>query len=86
MRVTAIQTSSIDDKAANLAAVRDLIATAVAADRPDLVLLPEVWAFWMALCHRSRSSLPICSERSVIACSAPAASAIMLGGATRLGL
>ncbi|MFO1036923.1 MAG: carbon-nitrogen hydrolase family protein [Geminicoccaceae bacterium] len=45
MRVTAIQTSSIDDKAANLAAVRDLIATAVAADRPDLVLLPEVWAF-----------------------------------------
>lgn len=42
MRVTAIQTSSIDDKAANLAAVRDLIATAVAADRPDLVLLPGV--------------------------------------------
>ncbi|MFO1070764.1 MAG: carbon-nitrogen hydrolase family protein [Geminicoccaceae bacterium] len=45
MRVAALQMSSQPDKAANLAQARELIAAAVAADRPDLVVLPEVWAF-----------------------------------------
>ena len=45
MRVCVVQTSSIDDKRANLDAVARLIAAAVAEDRPDLVLLPEVFAF-----------------------------------------
>jgi predicted amidohydrolase len=45
MRVCVIQMSSINDKVANLAQARGLIERAVAEDRPDLVLLPEVWAF-----------------------------------------
>ena len=45
MRVTVIQTNSGPDKAANLAQVRELIGAAVEADRPDLLTLPEVWAF-----------------------------------------
>jgi nitrilase len=45
MRVCVVQTSSIDDKKANLAAAGRLIGHAVAEDRPDLVLLPEVFAF-----------------------------------------
>ena len=45
MRVTVIQTNSGPDKAANLAQVRELVGAAVEADRPDLLTLPEVWAF-----------------------------------------
>jgi nitrilase len=45
MRLTVIQMSSGPDKARNLAQARELIDAAVAADRPDLVALPEVWAF-----------------------------------------
>lgn len=45
MRVCVIQMSSINDKAANLAQARQLIEQAVAEDHPDIVLLPEVWAF-----------------------------------------
>jgi nitrilase len=45
MRVCVVQMSSINDKAANLAEARRLIEQAVREDRPDLVLLPEVWAF-----------------------------------------
>ena len=45
MRVCVIQMSSINDKAANLAQARQLIEQAVGEDRPDIVLLPEVWAF-----------------------------------------
>jgi nitrilase len=45
MRVCVIQMSSVDDKAANLAQARSLVEQAVREDRPDLVLLPEVWAF-----------------------------------------
>mgnify|MGYP001338025974 CR=1 FL=1 len=45
MRVCVIQMSSINDKAANLAQAQALIERAVAEDRPDLLLLPEVWAF-----------------------------------------
>ncbi len=43
MKVALIQTSSQDDKAANLAAVEALIDQAVAEERPELVALPEVW-------------------------------------------
>jgi predicted amidohydrolase len=45
MRVCVIQMSSINDKAANLDQARGLIEQAVAEERPDLLLLPEVWAF-----------------------------------------
>lgn len=45
MRVCVIQMSSVNDKAVNLAAARRLIEQAIAEDRPDLLLLPEVWAF-----------------------------------------
>jgi len=43
MRVTVIQMNSRDDKAANLAAAEALVGAAVREDRPDLVVLPEVW-------------------------------------------
>jgi deaminated glutathione amidase len=45
MRVCVIQMSSINDKRANLDQARRLIDQAVGEDRPDLLLLPEVWAF-----------------------------------------
>ena len=45
MRACVIQMSSVNDKAANLAQARGLIEQAVRDDRPDLLLLPEVWAF-----------------------------------------
>ena len=45
MRVCVIQMTSINDKAANLDQARGLIEQAVREDRPDLILLPEVWAF-----------------------------------------
>lgn len=43
VRVSVIQMNAGDDKAANLAAAERLVREAVAADRPDLVVLPEVW-------------------------------------------
>ena len=43
MRVSVIQMSQGSDKAANLAQARSLVEAAVAADRPDLVSLPETW-------------------------------------------
>ena len=45
MRVCVIQMSSVNDKAANLDQARRLVEQAVRDDRPDLLLLPEVWAF-----------------------------------------
>jgi nitrilase len=45
MRVTVIQMNSGPDKARNLSQARELVDAAVAADRPDMVVLPEVWAF-----------------------------------------
>jgi nitrilase len=44
MRVTLVQTNPQDDKAANLAEAERLIRAAVAEDRSDLVVLPEVFA------------------------------------------
>jgi deaminated glutathione amidase len=43
MRVSVVQMSPGADKAANIAQAGKLIDEAVAADRPDLVSLPEMW-------------------------------------------
>lgn len=43
MRVSVVQMSPGADKAANIAQASRLIDEAVAADRPDLVSLPEMW-------------------------------------------
>jgi len=45
MRITVIQTNSRSDTPANLDEMRRLVGAAVAADRPDLVVLPEMVAF-----------------------------------------
>ncbi len=45
MRITVIQTNSRSDTPANLHEMRQLVGEAVAADRPDLVVLPEMVAF-----------------------------------------
>ena len=44
MRVRAIQMNAGADKADNIAQARRLIDGAVAADRPDIISLPEVWS------------------------------------------
>ena len=44
MRVSVIQMNPGHDKAANIAQARRLIEGAVASDRPDMVVLPEVWS------------------------------------------
>jgi len=43
MKITAVQTNTIADKGKNLAQAKTLIDEAVASDRPDVVVLPEVW-------------------------------------------
>jgi nitrilase len=43
MRVSVVQMQPGHDKPRNLAAAADLIGRAVAADRPDLIALPEIW-------------------------------------------
>jgi predicted amidohydrolase len=43
MRVSVVQMNPGHEKAANIAAAGALIDAAVAADRPDLVSLPEMW-------------------------------------------
>ncbi|MCY4463774.1 MAG: carbon-nitrogen hydrolase family protein [Albidovulum sp.] len=45
MRATVIQMNSRTDKAANLAEARRLCSEAVKADKPDLVVFPEMMAF-----------------------------------------
>ncbi len=45
MKVTVIQTNSISDKRKNLSQATSLMEAAVAADRPDLLVLPEVWSW-----------------------------------------
>ena len=44
MRVSVIQMSPNHDKSRNILQARQLIEAALAADRPDLVGLPEVWS------------------------------------------
>ena len=43
MRISVIQMSPGDDKVENIAQARRLVSAAVSADRPDLVVLPEMW-------------------------------------------
>lgn len=43
MRVTVVQMNPGSDKAANIAQAETLTEAAIAADRPDLVALPEIW-------------------------------------------
>jgi nitrilase len=43
MRVAVIQMNQGSDKAANIAQARKLMEGAIAADRPDMVSLPETW-------------------------------------------
>ena len=43
MRVSVVQMNPGADKADNIAQARRLLEAAIAADRPDLVSLPEVW-------------------------------------------
>jgi nitrilase len=43
MRVSVIQMSPKSDKAENIAQAKILIEGAIAADKPDLVALPEIW-------------------------------------------
>lgn len=45
MKVTVVQTNSISDKGKNIAQATELIDRAVMMDRPDLVVLPEVWSW-----------------------------------------
>ncbi len=45
MRISVLQMNSVNDMAANLEQARKLAAEAVREDRPDLLVLPEVWAF-----------------------------------------
>lgn len=44
MKISAIQMNSGSEKAANLAQAADLVSRSVAADGPDMVVLPEVFA------------------------------------------
>lgn len=45
MKVSLIRMNATDDKAANLARAESLIGAAVAADGPDMVVLPEMFAY-----------------------------------------
>lgn len=45
MRVSLIQMNAGDDKAANHAKAAQLIADALASDKPDMVVLPEMFAY-----------------------------------------
>jgi nitrilase len=45
MKVVLLQLSSRDDKSANLAAAESLIRAAARAERPDLIVLPEIWTY-----------------------------------------
>jgi nitrilase len=44
LRISVIQMSPGSDKRENIAQARQLIGSALDADRPDLVVLPEMWA------------------------------------------
>jgi len=43
MRVTVVQMNPGHDKAENIAQARRLTEAAIAADRPDIIALPEIW-------------------------------------------
>lgn len=56
MKVSLIQMNSQDDKSANLKAATALIEQAVALDKPDLIVLPEYYAFLSASPEAMRDS------------------------------
>ena len=43
LKITVVQTNSIHDKPKNIAQARGLLEQAIATDRPDVLVLPEVW-------------------------------------------
>ena len=45
MKISVIQVNAGDDKQTNLDAACDLVDQALAADRPDMVVLPEMFAY-----------------------------------------
>ncbi|ESR27020.1 carbon-nitrogen hydrolase family protein [Lutibaculum baratangense] len=53
MKIATLQMNTQDDKAANIAQAVSLIETAVEAERPDLVVLPETFTY-MGGTHESR--------------------------------
>ena len=55
MRISVIQMNSVDDKSANLAQAATLIGEAVKEDRPDLVVLPEVYTHAVAVMVASKT-------------------------------
>jgi deaminated glutathione amidase len=73
MRIAVIQMTSIDDKAANLRAAERLIEIAVEEDRPDLVVLPEVWAFQGGSLEARKASAETIPGGEAYACLAHAA-------------
>ena len=45
MKITVIQTNSMHDKVRNIAQAKGLVEQALVADRPDVLVLPEVWNY-----------------------------------------
>ncbi|MEZ5850166.1 MAG: carbon-nitrogen hydrolase family protein [Hyphomicrobiaceae bacterium] len=43
MKITVVQTNTINDKARNIAQATTLMEQAIGTDRPDVLVLPEVW-------------------------------------------
>ncbi|MBT5570229.1 MAG: carbon-nitrogen hydrolase family protein [Alphaproteobacteria bacterium] len=56
MKISAIQMNTGSEKANNLVQARDLVACAVAQDTPDMVVLPEVFAFMGASVAEKRAA------------------------------
>lgn len=56
MKISAIQMNTRSEKAANLVQARELAAHAVARDRPDMLVLPEVFAFMGASVEDKRAA------------------------------
>ncbi|MCQ4161627.1 carbon-nitrogen hydrolase family protein [Roseomonas sp. GC11] len=61
MKVALVQMNSREDKAANMAEAERLVRAAIAAEAPDLVVLPEYWACLSpepAVMHASGEAFP----------------------------
>lgn len=43
MKITVVQTNTMHDKARNIAQAKTLMEQAITTDRPDVLVLPEVW-------------------------------------------
>jgi nitrilase len=70
MKISAIQMNTGSEKALNLTQACDLVAQAVAQDGPDMVVLPEVFAFMGASVAEKRAAaeeLPVAGQ---IGCAA----------------